>query len=63
MRFLRFMGSVFCITAICFMCLLAASVFNEELAESLREAGNNALTVIREFSEKAEINVFSESDK
>ena len=57
------MGSVFCILSIALICLLAASVFNEELAESLKEAGNNALTVIREFSEKAEINVFSESDK
>ncbi|MDO5477636.1 MAG: hypothetical protein Q4G23_00540 [Clostridia bacterium] len=60
MRFLRGIGAVFCILSIALICLLAASVFNEELAESLKEVGDNALSAIHEFSEKAEVNVFSE---
>ena len=60
MKFLRFVGSLFCILSIATICLLAASVFNTALSEKLKKAGMSAVSAIREFSEKAEVNVFSE---
>lgn len=61
MRFLKAMGMGFCIVSIALICLLAASVFNDELAKVLIKAGEDALSAIHEFSEKAEINAFSEA--
>lgn len=63
MRFFRLMGSVFFIITICFMCLLAASMFNPKLSEKMKTAGENVISAIKEFSEKAEINAFSEAGK
>ena len=60
MRFLRFTGSVLCILSIGMLCLLAASVFNSELSDMMKKAGGEVISAIKEFSEKAEINAFSE---
>lgn len=62
-RFLRGIGAFFCVLSIAVICLLAASVFNEELAGALKEMGRDALSAIHEFSEKAEINAFSEAGR
>ncbi len=63
MRFFRFIGSVFCVLSIAAICLLAASVFNPVLSEKMRKAGETAISAIKDFSEKAEVNAFSEADK
>ena len=60
MRFLRFAGSILCILSIGMLCLLAASVFNPVISEKMKKAGGEVISAIREFSEKAEINAFSE---
>ena len=60
MRFLRFAGSVFCILSIAVICLLAASVFNSGLSDMMKKAGGEIISAVKEFSEKAELNVFSE---
>lgn len=60
MRFLRFTGSVFSALLIVAIMLFAASVFNEDLSEKMKDVGKTAITAIKEFSEKAEVNAFSE---
>ena len=63
MKFFRFLRSVLCALFIVAMCLLAASVFNSKLADTMEKVGKEALSAIKEFSEKAEVNVFSEADR
>ena len=63
MRILRFIGSVFCVLTIVLICILASSVFNTELSEKIKDIGEAAISAIKEFSEQAEVNVFSEGAK
>lgn len=63
MRILRFIGSVFCVLTIVLICILASSVFNTELSEKIKDIGEAAISAIKEFSEQAEVNVFSEGSR
>ncbi len=59
-RILYIIGSFFCILGVLTMVLLASSLFNETIKEGLFEIGGEALGVMKEFSKKAEINLFKE---
>ncbi len=56
----RGIGSVLCLFAIIFLCILSAAFFNPELSDLLRETGREIKETITEFSEKATVNAFSE---
>lgn len=63
MRILRFIGSVFCILTIAAICIITASLFNTALSEKMKYIGEAAISAIKEFSEQAEVNVFSEGSR
>lgn len=61
MQILKTVKVLLCIFAIALICLIAASALNENLLEKLKNAGEDAISALSEFSRKAESNTFSEA--
>lgn len=60
MGFFKILRIFFYISAISVICILASSVFNENISDIIECAVEKNMAILTDFSKKAEFNVFSE---
>lgn len=55
-KILHIIGSLVCLIAVCTLVILASSLYNDTIKEALLDIGREALSVMQDFSKKAETN-------